>query len=162
MEGKDAVEAKRIPRGRFAPQYAAPSHMAFQKSNCTFSNCSLDLQWALTYWRGSALSREGYAYLFPKTIKPGWVNQILCTHARAHTHTHFVISLHRLRNSRRIRVGCVPKQKSINILVKTLFWSGSGKICIKISKQTLLPNSLVERKLLRRTLQNIWKVLCLY
>lgn len=59
-------------------------------------------------------------------------------------HSYFAISLHRLKNpSHRIRVGCVPKQKSINILVKTLYWSGSGKICIKMSKQTLLPNGLV-------------------
>lgn len=80
-------------------------------------------------------SREDHVAL-PKPREPVWVNQ--------EPHTQFVISLYRLRNpARRIRVGCIPKQKSINILVKTLQWSGSGKICIKISKQTLLPNSSV-------------------
>lgn len=71
-----------------------------------------------------------------KPREPVWVNQA--------PRTHFVISPCRLRNpARRTGVGCIPKQKSINILVKTLQWSGSGKICIKISKQTLLPNSSV-------------------
>lgn len=57
--------------------------------------------------------RRGLTQLFSKPSKPVWASQA--------PHTHFVISLYRMRNpSRRIGVGCVPKQKSINILVKTL------------------------------------------